>query len=199
MKDIYSILSDAGVTIADDKKEAFQKDLFANFKSVAEFTQKADRIKELEGQVSAAQAGLAEANKRLEGFKDVNVDELKGQISKLTQDIADKENAWQAKVAGMEFDNAVEKAITGAKGKNPKAIKALLDMEALKKSTNRDADVKAALEAVKKENDYLFETEQKPASYAGGTGTKAHQVGGVSKWGDANATAFARGLGLKIE
>ena len=199
MKDIYSILKDAGVEIAEDKREAFQKDLFSNYKSVAEFSQKSERIKELEGQVSAAQAGLTEANKKLEGFKDVNVDDLKGQITKLTQDLTDKENAWKARVAGMEFDNAIEKAITGAKGRNAKAIMALLDMETLKKSTNRDADVKAAIEAVKKENDYLFEAEVKPASYSTGTGTGARQKGGVSKWGDADATAFARGAGLKIE
>lgn len=199
MKDIYSILKDAGVEIAEDKKEAFQKELFSNYKSVAEFSQKTDRIKELEGQVSTAQAGIAEATKKLEAYKDVNVDDLKGQITKLTQDLADKETAWQAKVAGMEFDSAIEKAITGAKGKNAKAIMALMDMESLKASKNRDADVKAAIEAVKKDNDYLFEIEQKPANYAGGTGTGAHQKGGTSKWGDANATAFARGLGLKIE
>lgn len=199
MKDIYSILKDAGVEIAEDKKDAFNKDLFANYKSVAEFTQKNERIKELEGQVSAAQAGLTEANKKLEGYKDVNVDDLKGQITKLTQDLTDKETAWQARVAGMEFDNAIEKAISGAKGKNTKAIKALLDMDSLKKSTNRDADVKAAIEAVKKENDYLFETEVPPARYAGGTGTGVRKSGGVSKWGDADATAFARGMGLKIE
>ena len=33
---------------------------------------------------------------------------------------------------------------------------ALLDLEALKKSKNQTADIEAALEGVKKENDYLF-------------------------------------------
>ena len=173
MKDIYSILKDAGVEIAADKKEAFQKDLFANYKSVAELAKKDDRIKELEGQVSTIQTGLAEANKKLESYKDVNVDDLKGQISKLTKDLTDKEAAWQAKVDGMEFNGTIEKAISGAKGKNAKAIMALMDMETLKKSTNRDADVKAAIEAVKKDNDYLFETEPTPGQYAGGTGRSA--------------------------
>ena len=195
MKDIYSILKDAGVEIAEDKKEAFQKELFSNYKSVAEFTQKSERIKELEGQVSAAQAGLTEANKKLEGYKDINVDDLKGQISKLTQDLTDKENAWQARVAGMEFNTAIEKAITGAKGKNSKAIMALLDMDALKKSTNRDADVKAAIEAVKKDNDYLFESEEKPGKYASGTGTGGRQG---SKY-DPEIRAFRIGAGLPVD
>ena len=168
MKDIYSILKDAGVEIAEDKKEAFQKDLFANYKSIAELTKKDDRIKELEDQVKTAQTGLTEANKKLEGLKDV--DDLKNQVAQLTKDLTDKETAWQAKVAGMEFDSLIEKAITGAKGKNQKAIMALLDIDALKSSQNRDADITAAIDAVKKENDYLFETEGTPGRYATGTG-----------------------------
>ena len=195
MKDIYSILKDAGVEIAEDKKEACQKGLFSNYKSVAEFSQKSERIKELESQINAAQAGLAEANKKLEGFKDINVDDLKGQIAKLNKDLADKETAWQTKVAGMEFNSTIEKAISGAKGKNAKAIMALLDMESLKKSTNRDADVKAAIEAVKKENDYLFESEEKPGKYASGTGTGSRQG---SKY-DPEIRAFRIGAGLPVD
>ena len=61
-------------------------------------------------------------------------------------------------------------AITAAKGRNAKAISALLDVEKLKKSTNQDADIKDALEALKKDNAYLFEDDSTPPPYAGGTG-----------------------------
>jgi len=170
MKDIYSILKDAGIDVPEDKKAAFEKDLYANYKTVAEVEQKTARIQELEGQVKTAQSGLADANKKLEAIKDVNVDDLKGQISKLTKDLEDKETAWSEKVAGMEFDNVIEKAITGAKGRNPKAIRALLDLDTLKKSANRDKDIQAAIETVKKDNDYLFDTEEAPGQYASGAG-----------------------------
>ena len=45
-----------------------------------------------------------------------------------------------------------------------------LDVEKLKKSTNQDADIKDALEALKKDNAYLFEDDSTPPPYAGGTG-----------------------------
>ena len=44
-------------------------------------------------------------------------------------------------------------------------------MEALRASKNQDGDIKAALEALKKENGYLFEDDP-PARYASGTGTQ---------------------------
>ena len=48
-------------------------------------------------------------------------------------------------------------AITSSKAKNSKAVKALLDLEALKSSKNQSEDIRTALEKVKSENDYLFE------------------------------------------
>lgn len=57
----------------------------------------------------------------------------------------------------MQFSGALEKAIMGAKAKNTKAVMALLDVDALKASKNMDADITTALEAVRKDNDYLFD------------------------------------------
>ena len=54
------------------------------------------------------------------------------------------------KIADMAFDHALESAISGAKGKNAKAIRALLDVDALKGSKNQEADIKTALEALKR-------------------------------------------------
>ena len=47
-----------------------------------------------------------------------------------------KDQEWQAKLDGMAFDGKVKDAITAAKGKNAKAIAALLEMDALRSSKN---------------------------------------------------------------
>ena len=78
----------------------------------------------------------------------------------------------------MAFDHALEAAITGAKGRNAKAIRALLDVDTLKSSKNQEADIKAALEAVQKDNGYLFDDGSAPPPYAGGTGTHKQQPNG---------------------
>ena len=83
--------------------------------------------------------------------------------------------AHQKELADREFQQKMEGAITGAKGRNAKAIMALLDMDTLKESKNQEADIKAALEGLQKDSGYLFGSEETPPAYAAGTGTGAYQ------------------------
>ena len=66
------------------------------------------------------QGQLDEATKSLEAFKDVKPDELNAEIEKLKQTIKDKDTEHAAKIADMEFNSAIEKAITESGAKNTK-------------------------------------------------------------------------------
>lgn len=79
--------------------------------------------------------------------------------------------AHQQELADRDFSQLLETAITGFKGKNVKAISALLDVDALKGSKNQEADIKAALEGLKKDSGYLFDGEGAPPPYSAGAGT----------------------------
>lgn len=57
----------------------------------------------------------------------------------------DKDKQWQEKLDGMAFDGRIKDAITAAKGRNAKAIAALLDTDKLRASKNQEADIKTAL------------------------------------------------------
>ena len=118
---------------------------------------------------------LQTAKDGLKAFEGVDVKDLQGQITKLQQDLADKDAAHQTELANMAFDRALEGAITAAKGKNAKAIKALLDVDTLKASKNQEADIKTALEALQKDSAYLFDTDEVPPKFAPGTGTQTQQ------------------------
>lgn len=100
-----------------------------------------------------------------------------------------------AKLADMAFDKDLEDGIAKAKGKNAKAIKALLDVDALKKSTNRAADIDAALKDVAKENDYLFDAGGNPPPYSSGAGTGGSGSGvtGVFDFGFTGVRAHETG------
>lgn len=113
---------------------------------------------------------LKAAKDGLKAFEGVDVSKLQGEISTLQGQLADKDKEWKGKLDGMAFDGRIKDAIAAAKGRNAKAISALLDVDALRASKNQEADIKAALEAVKKDNGYLFETET-PPPFAGGTGS----------------------------
>lgn len=137
---------------------------------------------------------LEEAQKTIKGLQDQDIDGVR----KAAKDWEDKYNqavkAHEAKLADMAFDRKLEDAITGAKGKSAKAIKALLDIETLKASKNQDADIKAAMDALQKDSGYLFGDQGNPPPYASGTGTGS--VGGTV---DGVTAAFTRlNPGLKI-
>ena len=75
----------------------------------------------------------------------MDVDKLQGKITELTGQLADKDKQWQEKLDGMAFDGRIKDAITAAKGRNAKAIAALLDTDKLRASKNQEADIKTAL------------------------------------------------------
>ena len=109
-------------------------------------------------------------------------EDMKAQLSRLQQDQSFEEaaKAWEEKynqavadhktqIAQMCFEKALGEGIVRAKGRNAKAITALLDVEALKASENQTDAIEAALEELKKDSRYLFEGDV-PPPYARGTG-----------------------------
>lgn len=113
---------------------------------------------------------LTDANKAIEGFKAMDVDGVKKAADEWKAKYEQAEKDHAAKLADMKFDGLLSGAVSAAKGKNAKAIRALLDMDALKASKNQSEDIKTALETLKKDSGYLFDDDQTPPPYAAGTG-----------------------------
>lgn len=101
----------------------------------------------------------------------------------LKEQLAQGEARWQEKYdqiaqthrKEMEetvFGHHLEKAILAAQGRNSKAITALLDIDGIKASENQTQALEEALAQLKKDCDYLFQT-QTPPPYARGTGAAA--------------------------
>lgn len=134
---------------------------------------------------------LETATGELEKFKDVKPDELQATIEKLQADIKAKDDEYAAKEADRVFNDTVKAAIAAAGGKNEKAVMALLDMEVLKGSKNQKDDIESALAAVKKDNDYLFKSEEPILNPTGPTG------GGTGA--DSATTTLRAAMGLPAE
>jgi predicted nucleic acid-binding Zn-ribbon protein len=123
---------------------------------------------------------LEEAQKTIKGFQDqgADIDAVRKSAKEWEEKYNTAISESNQRIADMAFDHALESAISGAKGKNAKAIRALLDVDALKGSKNQEADIKTALEALKKDNSYMFDDGGNPPPYAGGTGTGKNQPNG---------------------
>ena len=113
-------------------------------------------------------------------------EDVKAELSRLQQAVQEGQNhkeaaaAWEEKynqaveahkqeLTRMAFEKTLGEGIAKAKGRNAKAITALLDVDALKESENQADAIKAALDALKKDSRYLFEGDV-PPPYARGTG-----------------------------
>lgn len=104
----------------------------------------------LRTQLSTAQRQLGEANSKLEGYDP----EWKAKAEKAEKDAAAQLNA-------MRRSHAIEAGITARKGKNVKAIRALIDEEAV--TVNEKGEViglNEQLDAVENENAYLFGSDE---------------------------------------
>ena len=132
---------------------------------------------------------IKEENQRL---KDAQGDNLvDGKTAQQWKEAHDQAVAdHQKEMDGVTFQHTLNAAITAHKGKSPKAISALLDVEALRGSEDQQKAIDAALEALKKDSGYLFDTEGTPPPYARGTGTGAPPAGKSATLADALREKF---------
>ena len=114
---------------------------------------------------------LDDARTTIKGFEDQDIDGIRKSVQDWEKKYNDAVTAHQQELADRDFRQKLEGAITGSKGKNVKAITALLEVDALKASKNQEADIKAALEGLKKDSGYLFDGEDAPPPYSAGAGT----------------------------
>ncbi|MGE4214853.1 MAG: phage scaffolding protein [Anaerotignaceae bacterium] len=109
-------------------------------------------------------------------------DELQSQYKTETENL-------NKKITDTIKNSAVDMAIFKAKGKNPKAIRALIDME--KVTVKEDGTIEGLdLESIKKTDGYLFDVETKQSVGTGFT------KGTASKGTDVNAQ-IAKAMGIK--
>ena len=104
----------------------------------------------LQTQLDNANAQLKTAQDGLKAFEGVDVADLKGQITKLQGQLADQADSFA-------FDSALDGAIRDAHGRDVKAIRGMLDVDALKVSKDRTSDIQAALDALTKEKAWAFD------------------------------------------
>lgn len=125
------------------------------------FTEHGKEINAIKDERDKIKGQLDEAQKTLKSFEGVDVSELQSKITELTNEIATNQADFDKKIADRDFNDLV-KAIAGEyKVRDVKAVMPFLDVEALKASKNQDKDIKAAFDVIKKEQDYLFESDKR--------------------------------------
>lgn len=119
-------------------------------------------------------------SEKLKKFEGVDVDKIQQELTQLNLDLETERKNNQQREEEYKFSNDLETAIREAGGRNPKAIKGILDIEALKQSKDRTTDIQAALEAAKESDAYLFGTNEPINNPVGPTQNHGNPTSGLS-------------------
>lgn len=125
----------------------------------------ATEIKNLQTEVEGLKTQVGDRDKQLETLKASAGDnaDLKKQIEDLQTENATAKANHESELNQLKIDFAVEKALTGAKAKNIKAVKALLELGEAK--LDKDGNVKGLDEQIEKlrsgdDTKFLFEAQK---------------------------------------
>ena len=98
-------------------------------------------------------------DKQLKIEKAKGNEELTAQIEELKQQNEATKTEYEEKLQKQSFDHVLEKSLTGAKVKNVKAVRALLDMEMIKLDGDTLKGLDEQVTKLKETDAYLFESE----------------------------------------
>ena len=183
MKNIQTILAEAGVELTEEQKTAVNKAVVENYKPVSDWQKQVDKVTNLTEQLDSTK----EALKKFDG---VDAEGLNRQIHELKTDLEAKEQEYQSKMADRDFQDLLKESINEAKGKNAKAITALLEVEDLKASKNQKEDIQKALKALAEAEDSKMLFGESGSEIIG----KGDPIGTVNKSGNQDSDAQMRAV-----
>jgi DNA repair exonuclease SbcCD ATPase subunit len=161
MKELLESLVNGDKTI-DEVVEALEKDQ-KNMVPRSRLNDKNNEIKDLKQQLDDRDTQLKDLSAKATGNE-----ELQKQIQDLQAANDQAKQEYEAKLSQQTYEFALDRALMGAKARNPKAVKALLDMESIKLDGEALLGLNEQLEVLKESDSYLFASEEQQQQ--GGSG-----------------------------
>ncbi|MBV4417307.1 phage scaffolding protein [Clostridium tyrobutyricum] len=171
MPKLSEILGDSFTQIPENIQKKYKDIDLVDSKNYVEKTE----IDTVNNSIKDYKKQLKDRDKQLEDLKDKakGNEELTAEIERLKDENKNVAKDYEAKIEKLNFNTKLDKALTGAKAKNPKTVKALLNLENLKLDGEDIIGLKEQLETLKESDGYLFDensTETNTNAGAGGTG-----------------------------
>jgi Asp-tRNA(Asn)/Glu-tRNA(Gln) amidotransferase C subunit len=130
-------------------------------KAKGDLEAKEAELKTKETELETLQGQLEKANEQIEEFKGMDIEDVKKKADDYKEKYETAKTEAEKELERIKFDYEVDKALNGAKAKNTKAVKALLDLENLKLTDEKILGLDEQLEKIKEDNEFLFEVEEK--------------------------------------
>ena len=123
MQNYEAILSELGIEIPEDKKADLKKKMEENYRTKSDYDKAVTKRDEYKN-------SLDDVQKELEGFKDVNVEELQTKVTTLTTQLNEEKAGRAADARKAEVEKQVSDFLTATDEKGAKKYEFLNDITA---------------------------------------------------------------------
>ena len=123
MQNYEQILQELGIEVPEEKKADLKKKMGENYRTKSDYDKAVEKRDEYE-------PSLADVRAKRDGFKDVDVADLRNQISTLTADLANEKAARAADARKVELDKDVTSHFSTLDDKGEKKYEFLNDITA---------------------------------------------------------------------
>ena len=154
MEWLKELLKSAGVDNVDDLENKISKELPKHFKPAKEFNEINEELKNVKGENKTLKESQENIQKEYENYK-------KGSISQADYEAKKKEieDNSKAEIEKVKLESKIDLAISNAKAKNVKSVKANLDLEKIKLDGDKLLGFDDQIEALKESDAYLFDID----------------------------------------
>ena len=146
---LFELLAKHGIEVPEEKKQGLETEFSESYREAQEF-------KELNTELEGIKGQLSQANEQIAGFKELDIEGVKQKAAEWEQKYNQAAENSAREIEQLKFDFALDKELTKAQARNPKAVKALLDRDALKYDKGKIIGLEEQLETLKKGEDSAF-------------------------------------------
>lgn len=146
---LFELLAKHGIEVPEEKKQGLESEFSESYREAQEF-------KELNTELEGIKGQLSQANEQIAGFKELDIEGVKQKAAEWEQKYNQAAEDRAREIEQLKFDFALDRELTKAQARNPKAVKALLDRDALKYDKGKIIGLEEQLETLKKNEDSAF-------------------------------------------
>lgn len=124
MQNITEILKKHGIEVPEEVKADFEKDVSANYKTIAEYEKKLGKI---EGERDNYAEQLKTAQETLKGFEGVDLETIQNELTSWKNKAENAEKDYAVKLAARDFDDALKAELENIKFSSAAAKNAIAE------------------------------------------------------------------------
>lgn len=146
---LFELLAKHGIEVPEEKKQGLETEFSESYREAQE-------LMELNTELEGVKGQLSQANEQIAGFKELDIEGVKQKAAEWEQKYNQAAENSAREIEQLKFDFALDRELTKAQARNPKAVKALLDRDALKYDKGKIIGLEEQLETLKKKEDSAF-------------------------------------------